>query len=115
MGINPSRSVLFDTFRLLHFANRFKTDIITISSCKIYYWEGSAMPYIATQVSTPLTPEKEKVLKERFGQAIELLGKTESWLMLSFAAYGSKGTRSNPAPLYALNYLERPHRQHTKK
>lgn len=43
------------------------------------------MPYIATQVSTPLTPEKEKVLKERFGQAIELLGKTESWLMLSFA------------------------------
>ena len=33
------------------------------------------MPYIATQVSTPLTPEKEKVLKERFGQAIELLGK----------------------------------------
>ena len=76
------------------------------------------MPYIATQVSTPLTPEKEKVLKERFGQAIELLGKTESWLMLSLptiAAYGSKGTRSNPAPLYALNYLERPHRQHTKK
>ena len=43
------------------------------------------MPYIATQVSTPLTPEKEKVLKERYGQAIELLGKTESWLMLSFA------------------------------
>ncbi len=42
------------------------------------------MPYIATQVSTPLTPEKEKVLKERFGQAIELLGKTESWLMALF-------------------------------
>ena len=30
-------------------------------------------------------PGEGKVLKERFGQAIELLGKTESWLMLSFA------------------------------
>lgn len=76
------------------------------------------MPYIATQVSTPLTPEKEKVLKERFGQAIELLGKRKAGscsLLPTIAAYGSKGTRSNPAPLYALNYLERPHRQHTKK
>lgn len=42
------------------------------------------MPYIATQVSQPVTPDKEKAIKEKFGKAIELLGKTESWLMLSF-------------------------------
>lgn len=42
------------------------------------------MPYIATQVSQSVTPDKEKAIKEKFGKAIELLGKTESWLMLSF-------------------------------
>lgn len=43
------------------------------------------MPYIATQTSTPIPPEKEAAIKARFGKAIELLGKTEHWLMLSFA------------------------------
>lgn len=42
------------------------------------------MPYIATQTSVPIPPEKEAAIKARLGGAIELLGKTERFLMLSF-------------------------------
>ena len=43
------------------------------------------MPYIRTQVSIPLSKEKEIALKEKLGQAITILpGKTERWLMLDF-------------------------------
>ena len=43
------------------------------------------MPYIETKVSTVITPDKEKLLKEKFGAAIENFpGKTERWLMLNF-------------------------------
>lgn len=42
------------------------------------------MPYIAMQTSIPVPPEKEAAVKAQFGKAIELLGKTERWLMLSF-------------------------------
>ena len=43
------------------------------------------MPFIHTQASLPIPPEKEKALARRFGQAISLLpGKNESYLMLSF-------------------------------
>lgn len=44
------------------------------------------MPYIETKLSTPLTKEKETVLKNALGKLIENFpGKTESWLMLNFA------------------------------
>lgn len=43
------------------------------------------MPYIAMQTSTAIPPEKEAAIKTQLGKAIELLGKTERWLMLSFA------------------------------
>ncbi len=43
------------------------------------------MPCIQTKVNVKISKEKEKVLKSRFGKAIELLpGKSESWLMLTF-------------------------------
>lgn len=42
------------------------------------------MPMITTRVSIPLPPEKERALAARLGQAIQLLGKTEKWLMLEF-------------------------------
>ena len=43
------------------------------------------MPYIETKVSTPITVEQEKILKEKLGAAIENFpGKTERWLMLNF-------------------------------
>ncbi len=44
------------------------------------------MPYIETKLSTPLTKEKEIVLKTALGKMIENFpGKTERWLMLDFS------------------------------
>ncbi len=42
------------------------------------------MPLITAKVSTEITVEKEISLKEKFGKAIELIGKSESWLMVDF-------------------------------
>lgn len=42
------------------------------------------MPLITTKVSTEITKEKELSLKAQFGKAIELIGKSEGWLMVDF-------------------------------
>jgi phenylpyruvate tautomerase PptA (4-oxalocrotonate tautomerase family) len=47
--------------------------------------EETKMPYIAAKVNVKLTPQKEEVLKQRFGKAIELIpGKSERALMIGF-------------------------------
>lgn len=42
------------------------------------------MPFIDTKTNVTITPDKEAVLKEKFGRAISILGKGEGWLMLNF-------------------------------
>ena len=43
------------------------------------------MPYISTKTNREIPKEKEKILKQKLGKAIELIpGKSEEWLMLSF-------------------------------
>ncbi len=43
------------------------------------------MPYISTTANIAISGRKEQAIKERMGQAIELIpGKSEGWLMLSF-------------------------------
>lgn len=43
------------------------------------------MPYISTKTNVTITNEKEVLLKEKLGKAIELIpGKSENWLMCSF-------------------------------
>lgn len=42
------------------------------------------MPFINTRTNTIISPDKEAVLKEKFGRAISILGKGEGWLMLNF-------------------------------
>ena len=42
------------------------------------------MPLITTKVSTEISKEKEISLKTQFGKAIELIGKSENWLMVDF-------------------------------
>lgn len=43
------------------------------------------MPFIGTKTNVTIPKEKEEILKEKFGKAIECIpGKTESWLMLGF-------------------------------
>ncbi len=42
------------------------------------------MPFIQTKTTVAITPEKEKAIKEKLGEAITIIGKSESWLMLGF-------------------------------
>lgn len=43
------------------------------------------MPFINAKISVKLTNEKEQIIKEKLGKAIELIeGKTEEWLMIGF-------------------------------
>ncbi len=42
------------------------------------------MPFINAKVNTKISQEKELAIKERLGQAISLLGKSEGWLMINF-------------------------------
>ncbi len=42
------------------------------------------MPFIQTKVNRPISQEQEKLLAREMGKAIELLGKSEEWLMLQF-------------------------------
>lgn len=42
------------------------------------------MPFINTRTSCEITKEKETAIKEKLGEAIKLIGKSESWLMLNF-------------------------------
>lgn len=43
------------------------------------------MPYISTKTNVTISKEKETIIKEKLGKAIELIpGKSESWLMCSF-------------------------------
>ena len=43
------------------------------------------MPFINSKVSVQVTPEQEKKLKTRLGQAISVIpGKSEQWLMTGF-------------------------------
>ncbi len=43
------------------------------------------MPYIQTMTNVGISGRKEQTIKQRMGEAIELIpGKSESWLMLSF-------------------------------
>ena len=42
------------------------------------------MPFINTKVNTKIDNEKELRIKERLGEAINILGKSEGWLMVNF-------------------------------
>ena len=42
------------------------------------------MPYIKTTTNVDVTAEKEQIIKQKLGKAIEIIpGKSERWLMLS--------------------------------
>jgi len=42
------------------------------------------MPLITTKASTSISKEKEIAIKTKLGKAIELINKSESWLMIDF-------------------------------
>jgi len=67
------------------------------------------MPYISTKTTVTITPEKEIILKEKLGKAIECIpGKDEKWLMLSFednARIWFRGTNTAPAAMVEVKIL----------
>lgn len=57
------------------------------------------MPFINTKTNVKITDEKRNELKCELGKAIELLDKSEKWLMLNFEDEQNmyfKGENSNP-------------------
>ena len=42
------------------------------------------MPFINTKASCAIGAGEEKAIKEKLGEAITLIGKSESWLMMNF-------------------------------
>ncbi len=42
------------------------------------------MPFINTKYSGGITPEQETEIKAQLAEAVKLIGKTESWLMVGF-------------------------------
>ena len=42
------------------------------------------MPFISTKASVTITKEQEQELVSRFGKALELINKSQVWLMLDF-------------------------------
>ena len=44
--------------------------------------EMKQMPFIGNKVTVKISEEKEKAIKEKLGKAIELLGKSEQYLMI---------------------------------
>lgn len=42
------------------------------------------MPYINLRTNSKIDKEKETKIKERLGEAISILGKSEAWLMVDF-------------------------------
>lgn len=42
------------------------------------------MPYIQIRTNKEITKEQELKIKERLGEAIEIVGKSEAWLMIEF-------------------------------
>lgn len=42
------------------------------------------MPFINTKTNIAISKEKEETIKTKFGKAISIIGKSESWLMVNF-------------------------------
>ena len=56
------------------------------------------MPYIQIRTNKEITKEQELKIKERLGVAIEIVGKSEAWLMVEFVPNCNlyfKGDNSN--------------------
>ena len=56
-------------FRLLRYAERLN---------------GTLMPFIDSKITVSLTPEKEEAIKTKLGEAIQILNKSETYLMVGF-------------------------------
>lgn len=56
------------------------------------------MPFINTKTNVKVSSEKVQELKSKLGDSISLLGKSESWLMLSFTDNEMMFFKGSPDP-----------------
>ena len=77
------------------------------------------MPCIQTTTSAAISAENRKTLEKRFGKAIEFFpGKTERWLMLTFAdntPVCMAGDGETPAAFVEVSLLGRSDRAHFER
>ncbi len=57
------------------------------------------MPFIDISTNVKTTPEQNAAIKQRLGSAIELLGKTEDWLMVEIDDRRSMYFKGSDVPL----------------
>lgn len=53
------------------------------------------MPFINTKFTAEISERQQDAIKTAFGKAVELLGKTESWLMVGFEPNSALYFRGN--------------------
>lgn len=63
------------------------------------------MPYIRVAANVPLEPVKCETLKAKIGQSVQLLNKTEDWLMVEFCENGKLfyAGSSEPAAMVSVD------------
>ncbi len=69
------------------------------------------MPFINTKTTVEISAEKADSIKSKFGKAISLIGKSESWLMVNFeekCRLYFKGDNSQALLLWKLLFLAKP-------
>jgi hypothetical protein len=69
------------------------------------------MPFINTNTNVKISDENKELLKTKLGKAIELMGKSESWLMLSFEDECDmyfKGESSSPMAFVDISVFGNP-------
>lgn len=59
------------------------------------------MPYINLRTNSKIDKEKELKIKQRLGEAITILGKSEAWLMVDFSEQCHMYFRGKDDELYA--------------
>lgn len=68
------------------------------------------MPFINTNTNVKISDENKAILKSKLGKAIEIIGKSESWLMLSFedeCDMSFKGDSSSPMAFIDISVFGR--------
>lgn len=66
------------------------------------------MPYIKTSTNVSISDEKLEIIKTKIGKSIEIMGKTENWLMLEFNDNSKmyfKGNNDNPIAFLDVKVL----------
>lgn len=63
------------------------------------------MPFISVKTNVAVCAEKQDAIKSRLGQAMGMIGKSESWLMLSFEECTMYFKGEKDAPMAFCNVM----------